>query len=173
VVLVPGIVYSVQAPLLWFAGEVALAHGAGALRLLDTPPDGADPFEWIRECVDAALDFRPPERPVVVGKSLASAAAGLVTDRSLPAIWLTPLLDRGPVVDALLRAEAATLLVGGNADDTWRPDALGARPPTLEVVELEGLDHSLQAPGDPPRSLEALGEVVAIMDRFLSSVLGG
>jgi alpha-beta hydrolase superfamily lysophospholipase len=170
VVVLPGMAYSIQAPLLWFAQELALARGAGVLAVADRLRDDAEPFAWARDRARRALDFEPAERQVVVGKSLASAAAGLVAERGLPALWLTPLLDQRPVLDGLARAGAPTLLVGGTADDSWQPSALAPNP-RLEVVELAGLDHSLQVPGDPPASVEALAEVVAIVDRYLGAAL--
>jgi hypothetical protein len=106
---------------------------------------------------------------VVVGKSLASAAAGLVADRVLPAVWLTPLLDRARVVDDLSRAARPALLIGGSADEAWVPDAL-ADSGLLQVVQLDGLDHSLQRPGDPAASLGALRAVTERIDRFLGEL---
>jgi hypothetical protein len=32
-------------------------------------------------------------RPLLIGKSLASRTAGLAADRTLPAVWFTPLLS--------------------------------------------------------------------------------
>jgi hypothetical protein len=170
VVLLPGARYSTQAPLLWFAREVALARGAGVLRVIDELPAAGDPFEWARDRARRALDLDPVQQQVVIGKSLTSAAAGLVADRGLPALWLTPLLDQPVVVDGLTRASAPTMLIGGTLDETWKPDALPRRP-TVELVELPGLDHSLQRPGDPSGSLAALAEVVGVIERFLATAL--
>jgi hypothetical protein len=106
---------------------------------------------------------------VVIGKSLASAAAGLVADRVLPAVWLTPLLDRTRVVDDLSRAARPALLIGGSADEVWVPDAL-ADSGLLQVVQLDGLDHSLQRPGHPGASLDALRAVATRIDQFLGEL---
>jgi pimeloyl-ACP methyl ester carboxylesterase len=170
VILLPGALYSIQAPLLWFAREIALARGAGVLAILDRMPTQGDPFEWARDRAKHALDFRSVEHQVVVGKSLASGAAGLVSDRALPALWLTPLLDQASVLDGLERAAAPTLLVGGTADETWQPSALPGNE-RLEVVELPDLDHSLQVPGDPAASARALERIVGTMDRYLAATL--
>jgi hypothetical protein len=102
----------------------------------------------------------------VGGKSLASAAAPLVSERTLPAIWLTPLLVRPEVVSALEATQAAALLVGSSADPTW---ADGERPENdaLEIVEHDGLDHSLQVKGNPLASLDVLREVTQRVSAFL------
>ena len=170
VVLLPGMQYSTQAPLLWFAREVALARGWSALEVLDALPDGAAPFGWARDRARRALDHvQAAEEVGVGGKSLASAAAGLVADRILPAVWLTPLLDAARVVDDLSRAPRPALLIGGSADDAWVPDAL-ADSGLLRVVALDGLDHSLQRPGDPAASLDALRVVADRIDGFLAEL---
>jgi hypothetical protein len=170
VVLLPGARYPTRAPLLWFAREVAVARGFGVLEVLDEPPAGADPFAWARDRATRALDHEPSPLDVVVGKSLSSDVADLAAERGLPAIWLTPLLDRPGVVSALARTGRPTLLVGSTADPTWRAEAL---PPNvmLDVLELDGLDHALQEPGDPQHSLKELQRVAKRVDHFLGDVL--
>jgi hypothetical protein len=170
VVLLPGMQYSTQAPLLWFAREVAAAREWSALEVLDSLPEGAEPFGWARDRARRALDHVEADEVVVVGKSLASAAAGLVADRVLPAVWLTPLLHEPRVVDDLSRASRPALLIGGSADEAWAPDAL-ADSGLLQVVSLDGLDHSLQRPGNPMASLGALRTVSQRVDQFLAELL--
>ena len=171
VVVLPGMQYSTQAPLLWFAREVAAARGWSALEVLDSLPEGAESFGWARDRARRALDrvAEDASEVVVVGKSLASAAAGLVADRGLPAVWLTPLLNERRVADDLSRAPRPALLVGGSADEAWAPDAL-ADSGLLRIVQLDGLDHSLQRPGDPSASLDALRAVAERVDRFLGEL---
>jgi hypothetical protein len=171
VVVLPGMQYSTQAPLLWFAREIAAARGWSALEVLDSLPVGAEPFGWARDRARRALDRAAEEASevAVIGKSLASGAAGLVADRGVPAIWLTPLLNERRVADDLSRAARPALLIGGSADEAWTPDAL-ADSGLLQVVQLDGLDHSLQRPGDPRASLEALRAVAERVDRFLDEL---
>lgn len=169
VVLLPGARYPTRAPLLWFAREVAVARGFGVLEVLDEPPAGEDPFAWVHDRAQRALDHQPTELDVVIGKSLSTDVAGLAADRGLPAIWLTPLLDRPGIVAALARTTRPTLLAGGTADPTWLPDAIPDNV-MLDRLQLDGLDHGLQLPGDPRASLNALGKVVKKVDRFLGAL---
>jgi hypothetical protein len=169
VVLLPGARYPTRAPLLWFAREVAIARGYGVLEVLDEPSPDEDPFAWVHDRAERALDHRPTLLDVVIGKSLSSDAAGLAADRGVAAIWLTPLLDRPGIVAALARTTRPTLLVGGGADPTWRPDALPDNV-MLDQLQLDGLDHGLQLPGDPQASLNALRKVVKRVDRFLGAL---
>jgi hypothetical protein len=169
-VLLPGMQYSTQAPLLWFARGVALGRGWSALEVLDALPEGDEPFAWARDRARRALDaVADASEVVVIGKSLASAAAGVVADRLVPAVWLTPLLDERHVVDDLGRAARPALLIGGSADDAWVPDALPDHG-LLEVVHLDGLDHSLERRGDPIASIDALRVVTNRVERFLAAL---
>jgi hypothetical protein len=160
-VVLPGVRYYSQAPLLWFAREAAQARGWSVLELSERAPGDEDPFTWMRERAAAALDVAGTRAVAVVGKSLGSAAAPLVAERSLPAVWLTPLLDRPEVASAIA---APALLVGSRADPTWADG-----PPAdagVDVMEFEGLDHSLQVRNDPVASLEVLRSVVERVAEF-------
>jgi len=174
VVALPGMQYTTQAPLLWFAREAAEQRGLTALEVLDSLPEGADPAGWARDRARRALDHAAAgaREIVLVGKSLASTAAGLAADRLLPAVWLTPLLNDPHVVDDVARASRPALLAGGSADEAWCPDALPDSG-LLEIFHLEGLDHSLQRPGDPAASLQALRAVTDRIGRFLDGPAAG
>jgi hypothetical protein len=164
VVLLPGIRYFSQAPLLWFAREAAQAGGWSVVEVDERAPRDQDPFGWMRAQAEAALDAASgAERVVVVGKSLGSAAAPMVSG---PAVWLTPLLDQAPVADAINAATAPTLLVGSRADPTWA-DGPATGNSALEVLELDGLDHSLQVSRNPLASLDVLRDVTARVGAFL------
>jgi hypothetical protein len=65
-VLLPGMQYSTQAPLLWFARGVALSRGWSALEVLDSLPEGEEPFAWARDRARRALDAVADDAEVVV-----------------------------------------------------------------------------------------------------------
>jgi hypothetical protein len=166
VVLLPGVRYFSQAPLLWFAREAAQAGGWSVLELSERAPADQEPFEWMRDRARRALDASDAGTVVVIGKSLGSAAAPLVAERGLAAVWLTPLLVRPDVSAALAAATAPCLLVGSTGDDTW---VSGGQPggDAVEVLEFDGLDHSLQVEGDPMASLDVLRQVTERISAFL------
>jgi hypothetical protein len=162
-VLLPGVRYFSQAPLLWFAREAAQARGWSVVEVDERAPDDQEPFAWMRGQAERALEATEgAEHVVVVGKSLGSAAAPMVKG---PAVWLTPLLVQDEIVEALEAADAPTLLVGSPADPTWGGGRVPDNP-ALEVLELEGLDHSLQVSGDPLASLDVLRTVTARVGSF-------
>jgi hypothetical protein len=166
-VVLPGVRYFSQAPLLWFAREAAQARGWSVLELSERAPADEEPFAWMRDRTERALESASEaDAVVVIGKSLGSAAAPLAAERGLAAVWLTPLLIRPEVVAALRAGTAPALLVGSSADPTWSD---GEQPGSgsVEVLEFEGLDHSLQAEGDPLASLDALRTVTERIGGFL------
>jgi hypothetical protein len=165
-VLLPGVRYFSQAPLLWFARETAQAAGWSVLELSERAPAGEEPFAWLRARAEAALAATGAAQLALLGKSLGSAAAPLAAERGLAAVWLTPLLIRPDVAAAIGANAAPALLVGSSADPTWADGELPAGD-ALEIVELEGLDHSLQVAGDPQASLDVLRDVTARVGRFL------
>jgi hypothetical protein len=167
-VLLPGVRYFSQAPLLWFAREAAQARGWSVVEVDERAPDDQEPFEWMRDQAQRALEAAAgAELVVVVGKSLGSAAAPMVSG---PAVWLTPLLIRPEIVEALGSAAAPALLVGSPADPTWGNGTVPDNS-ALEVLELEGLDHSLQVSGDPLASLDVLRTVTERVSAFFSRLV--
>jgi hypothetical protein len=168
-VVLPGAGYTTQAPLLWFARELALAHGWGAIEVRERGAAGGDSLAWARERAERALAEAGDREALVIGKSRSSLAAPVAVERDLPAIWLTPLLGQPAVREALAATQRPALLVGSRADPSWGSAAPVANP-ELRVLELEGLDHSLQQPGDPFASLAVLQTVAGEISTFLAAL---
>jgi hypothetical protein len=164
VVLLPGMRYFSQAPLLWFTREAAQAGGWSVVEVDERAPGDQEPFAWMRGQAERAIDAASgAELVVVAGKSLGSAAAPMVSG---PAVWLTPLLDRPEIAEAINSATAPALLVGSPADPTWA-DGPAPGNAALEVLALDGLDHALQVSRDPLASLAVLRDVTARVGAFL------
>ncbi|HEY6739308.1 MAG TPA: alpha/beta hydrolase, partial [Actinopolymorphaceae bacterium] len=109
----------------------------------------------------------PPERVLLVGKSMGTFAAPVAAERELPAIWLTPLLTERTVADAIARTTAPRLLVGGTDDPSWESET--AKRSGADVLEIPGAHHGLEIAGDPIRSVEVLGRITEAMDRFVEA----
>ncbi|WP_431974548.1 alpha/beta hydrolase [Micromonospora haikouensis] len=170
-VLIPGRGYDTRAPLFAYVGEALRRIGFDTHEITwQVPSDlGADRAgPWVAEQVAPAL---AGPAHLLVGKSLGSFAAPFAADRVLPAVWLTPLLRRADVTEALARATAPFLLVGGTADALW--DGTEARRLSPHVLEVDGADHSLLMPGPLARSAEVLGMVCTAVEEFLGGAGSG
>jgi hypothetical protein len=166
-VVLPGIRYFSQAPLLWFAREAAQAHGWSVVEVDERAPAGEEPFPWMLGQAERALEAASGAATVaVIGKSLGSVAA---TIWSGPAVWLTPLLDREEIVEALRATRAPTLLVGSPDDPSWGEGTVPDNQ-ALDVLELPGLDHSLQVSGSPSSSLDVLRTVTERVSSWLAAL---
>jgi pimeloyl-ACP methyl ester carboxylesterase len=162
-----------------FAAAAAELRGAEILAHSwtrpDEPPhlDPADRVGWVDPEASQVLDRAGAEssgvKPLLIAKSLGTAAAVQAAQRSLPAIWITPPLDNLELVAALRAATAPFLLVGGTADRMW--DGHLARALSPHVVEIEGADHGLYVPGRLAASTEALGRMVTAVEDFLDQAI--
>ncbi len=155
-----------------YAGDVAERRGATVHRHTWSadPTSAFEPEirEWVQSQVTPLLDALPG-RPLLIGKSLGSVAAILAAERSLPAIWLTPLLNLPWVVQALSRTEAPFLLVGGTGDATWNSAA--AHGLTPHVMEVPAADHGLSVPGPLSASIAVLDTIVNRIDAFIAETV--
>jgi hypothetical protein len=173
--------YGPHVPLLMYASNAAEARGAQIRALHWTPPpelwDAARHptptarAAWVYGQVAPVLDETASagSTPLVVGKSLGSYAATLTAERALPAVWLTPLLTDDLVVEALRKADAPCLLVGGTADRMW--DGALARKLSPHVFEADGADHGMYVSGPLAASAAVLGQVATAVERFLDNVV--
>jgi pimeloyl-ACP methyl ester carboxylesterase len=171
--LIPGGRYSAERPLLHFARAVLMRHGwtTQAVWWPERPPqrDGQDLRSWfaqlrsfVHEHVSQVLDAESAPQIALVGKSMGAFAA----DRSLPAIWLTPVLRDSHVPDDLRRSTAPFLLVGATADPSWDTDL--ARGLGQPFYEAEGADHGMETDDDPANSAEILRSTTVAMDEFVA-----
>jgi hypothetical protein len=168
--------YTAARPLLHQARAVLLRHGWTVQEIWWVPPaewrlapppwgDAPKRIGWVNHQVVAALRDEPASQVLFVGKSLGSLAGPTAAERSIPAIWLTPVLTEPLVVEALARSTAPTLLIGGTADKLWDPRV--ARTLGHRFVEVPDADHGLETDHDPVNSAEILRDVTIEMDTFV------
>lgn len=174
-VLLPGANYGPDGPLLMYAARAAAARGArvSSVSWQRRESEGSDVASGVAAQVAPVLDRLaaevPGATPLLIGKSLGTCAATLAAERGLPAIWLTPLLTVDVVVDAMRRAMAPCLLVGGTADRLW--DGPVARELSPHVLEVESADHGMFVPGPLAASADVLGRVATAVEGFLDDVV--
>jgi pimeloyl-ACP methyl ester carboxylesterase len=170
-VVIPGLMFGPAAGMLMYCADVAERRGATVHRHWWTrePPAPFEPSieDWVSTEVAALLDT-VGGRPLLIGKSLGTNAAAVAAERSLPAVWLTPVLNAPWVVAALDRATAPFLLVGGTADPMW--DTALARRLSPHVLEVDGANHGMVVPGPMTDSIAVLGDMVVAVERFADAI---
>ncbi|GAB3067622.1 alpha/beta hydrolase [Micromonospora schwarzwaldensis] len=172
-VIVPGLGYGPQAPLLNLANEALADLDATIETITWAVPDGLidiGPEPFVRAHVAAALHrlgtATPGPKPVIIAKSLGTHAAALAAERQLPAIWLTPLLNDHAVAEAITHNPAPALLVGGTRDSSWISETAARTGKT--VVTVDSANHALRPPGSLRAYTDALGAIATAMEQFLS-----
>jgi len=159
------------AGMLMYAGDVADRREATVHRhsWSQQPSQPSDPpiEGWVRAEISPLLNA-VGGRPLLIAKSLGTNAASLAAERSLPAVWLTPILTLPWIAAALRRATAPLLLVGGTADPMW--DAALARQLSPHVLEVEDASHGMYVPGPLTDSIAVLDRVVTAMEEFLDAI---
>lgn len=171
VLVIPGRLYGPAAGVMMYAADVAERRGATVHRHYwsEEPPDPFDAVitEWVRKETSPVLDTLGGT-PLLIGKSLGTNAAALAAERSLPAVWVTPLLHLPWVVAALAGATAPFLLIGGTADRAW--DGAEAQRLSPHVFEVDGGDHGMYVPGPLTASIAVLSRFVVAIEEFLDNI---
>jgi len=176
-IVLPGLGYTAQMPLLFYVAELLLAQQADVLQVnytyLDTfrGLDNAAKHRWL--AADSAAAYRalvvqrPYTRLTLVGKSLGTQAmAHLIATQTFPthtsALWLTPVLSNPQVREQIAAFPGPSLVVIGTADPFYDPALLAeiGETPTRTFVIIEGADHGMSVGDDVFRSLRALEKVL-------------
>lgn len=185
--LLPGLGYTCDMPLFYYAESMLLDAGADVLRVeyayrlrpdfRDLPAD--ERLRWLvadaSAALQAGLERRPYRRVTLVGKSLGTLAMGRLlgelSGRDVRTVWLTPLLLDEDLRTRMRRHRGPALIAIGDTDDHHEPTVLDdlREATSAEVVVAQGADHSLDVPDDHVASVAAVGRVVAAMRAFIAS----
>jgi predicted alpha/beta-hydrolase family hydrolase len=185
-IVLPGIGYTGDMPLLYYPAHLLLARGADVLRVEYAYQQRADfktatadeQGSWVVADVTAAcqavLAQHDYEQITFVAKSLGTLALGpvLTADRRLArahAVWLTPLLHIDHLRAHIARWGGHSLFVIGTADPSYDAAYLAEVQHATrgETVVVDGADHSLEIAGDVLRSLEAMTQVMRAVQQFV------
>ncbi len=185
-VILPGVGYHADLPLLYYPGKVALNLGMDILRL-ETAYSQRPAFSqgspvertaWLDAdtdaAVDAALAFRAYHQVTFIGKSLGTRAMGHILERErIPVfsnwIWLTPILNDTRLVAQVQKHHPRSLFTIGTADRFYDQEVLNGLVESTsgKSLVIEGADHSLEITGNIRQSIQALAQVIAAIEEFL------
>ncbi|WP_314686010.1 hypothetical protein [uncultured Bifidobacterium sp.] len=199
--VMPGIGYTVDRPLLYWSARALLWQGWQVDRLdlgLQDPVDFPSTIRvmdrvidrWAQDDADAAPDGDASLPRLVVTKSLSTLTYPHLAERGIPAVLMTPVLNPPPfdphrsvipVPDAMNAGGSAVDLRGSSAvrvpplvcagDADPYFDAGLARRLTDRVLVLSGGNHSIEVPGDWRTSLTHLRRVVAAVADYASCLV--
>lgn len=188
-IVLPGLGYTAQMPLLFYINEMLLAQNADVLQVnynyIDAfrGLDRAEQHRWLAADCDAAYRAFIAQRSythlTVVGKSLGTLAmAHLFTthDFSTPptALWLTPVLTNAAVREQIAAFSGPSLVVIGTADSFYDSALLAeiGETSTRKFVIIEGANHGLSVNDDVFQSLQALEQVLRAAKDFINELSG-
>jgi predicted alpha/beta-hydrolase family hydrolase len=185
-IVLPGVGYTCQMPLLYYASRTAIGLGMDALWVeydyIRRPEyhalPAAEKRQWLLTDVETALRIALAQRSydaiTLIGKSLGTVAISrLVSNDSRLAasriIWLTPVLSDDKV-RAQIKARKNDLIVLGTADHYYDQAYVAQLMATNnnELLLVEGADHSMEIQGNAPESVAILGKVTGSILTFLS-----
>ncbi|MBN2392313.1 MAG: hypothetical protein JXR84_16410 [Anaerolineae bacterium] len=183
-IVLPGLGYTAQMPLLFYVTNHLLSLGADVLQVnydyMDTfrGLDGATRERRLFADSDAAYHTLCEQRPythlTIVGKSLGTQAmTHLLATQKLPAraeaLWLTPVLTNAAVREQIASFAGPSLVVIGTADSYYDPALLAEIGETAmrTFAIIDGADHGMNVGDDVFRSLRALENALrAVADFF-------
>ncbi|TAA72408.1 alpha/beta hydrolase [Planococcus salinarum] len=182
-VMLPGAGYTTQAPLFHYATDIYLQKGCDVLNVNYRYNDEFyDDFtmeelsEAIRfdvaKIIDHVLAESSYENFFLIGKSLGTIALASELQRPLfrdaTAIWLTPLIKRPDVFDAMRTLPNRALGFIGNADpnyDVERWNQLKANS-QMDLQLVPGTEHSLEIPGKTLASIDIMKDIMDKIEKF-------
>ena len=186
-IVLPGLGYTAQMPLLYYVADLLVAQNADVLQVnynyIDAfrGLDSAEQHRWLAADSDAAYRALIAQHPythlTVVGKSLGTLAmAHLFTTHNLPAhtdaLWLTPVLTNAAVREQIAAFPGPSLVAIGTADSFYDPSLLAAigETSTRHFAIIEGADHGMNVSDDVFQSLRALEQTLHAIADFLNGL---
>jgi hypothetical protein len=184
--ILPGLRYTCDMPLLYYTTELLLNKGFDILQLwADYNIPGfedstqAEQAQHLLQDSQALLNAvnhaHTYDRMLMVGKSIGTLSMTFIlnmADTSIKreTIWLTPLLNLEPVAHKVQKLSTPVYLAGSTSDPTFDPGIVAQiqAMPNATLDLIKNADHSLEIPGDPYKSIQALSQVVTSLRSFLS-----
>ena len=174
VVLLPGMYNTHESPLLYYSANVALQAGCDVLGIEygyhhSGHSYSSEMFEsTLGETLEAlrSCGIEQYHRVSFISKSFGTIIAGEATRHftSVKAhnLFLTPIARTIPYIN-----EGDCTVIFGTADPLFSQDDADKISGNVQVISLPGADHSLTMDNDYRKSLDFLGDVCEIVNKFL------
>jgi hypothetical protein len=185
-ILLPGRGYSVEAPLLFYSTGLLFSKGYNVLHInyqydnqefSQLSPE--EQTQQIRVDVDSVIDEVLADdrydEYCLIAKSIGTIGLShLVTQdrfKTSKTVWLTPLLTRDKVFQAMLHSHQECLSIIGDSDPIFQADLyekLQANK-NMSLICIERANHSLEFDHDIFNSIDVLKQVLKEIDYFMRS----
>lgn len=185
-IVLPGLRYTADGPLLYYPTNLLLAMEADVLRVEYTywradfqTLKHDEQAHWIftdaTASYQAAMAQRHYTRLTFIGKSLGTLSMGhVLRTETLPSqvetIWLTPLIRNDRLRGQIQQFEQRSLLVIGTADPHYDSAVLREiqESSNRKTMIIDRADHGLNIENNVIQSIEALKKVILTVERFLA-----
>lgn len=184
----PGLNYTCEMPLLYFATQLFLEHGWDVLQVRAdyTRPEfqalgkmeqaqrlGADSSAVLQAALAIRGQGEHYEQISLLGKSIGTISMAFLLslhpDLPFRPIWLTPLLRQPLLLEAALSWKGKGLWIASKEDHTYEAAAWerAAQTPGQQLLLLDRGNHRLEVAGNLEASLANLGRVQGAIRQFL------
>lgn len=183
VIMLHGAGYSAQAPLFHYSTAVFLNKSFDVLQVNYSYNDKFyDDFSMdeishaikhdVGVVIDKVLDDKFYESFYLIGKSLGTIAMGSELKRNIfkdaKAVWLTPLLQREDVFEAMVKGKNSGLCFIGDSDQHYNSERYEQLEKNKNIVSIlfPNVNHGLQYESDPVNSIDVLKSVIQEISEF-------
>jgi hypothetical protein len=179
IIILPGAGYTTQAPLLHYTTGMMIKKGSDVLlvnydysRVVLSTLSEDEITSDVQTVIDTILKDNDYTDFTIVAKSIGTIALTYLlknpTFNSAKAIWLTPLLQRKDVYNALLNNKNKALCIIGDKDPCYNYEKFEEIKKNIKLKTslIEGVNHSIEFESDIFKSIEVLKDVMFKIDEF-------
>lgn len=180
-VLLPGLGYTNQMPLMFYLRELGVVRGWDLLEIdydYRRVPRETTSEQWtarfvadVEPVIRAAVTRGGYGKLVLAGKSIGTSVMTSILNHGIEAatayIWLTPLL-RNPHVNESVRTHHPSIAVFGDADYAVQDvDLAPLAQAGVKMVIAPGADHGMMIPGNVAESIANIARAMQELDVWL------
>lgn len=182
-IFLPGAGYTVRSPLFHYSNDIFLNKGFDVLQVNYQYNDKVyaefsmeeicEAIKYdVRTVLDIVLQKTSYENFYIIGKSLGTIAMSSELSRDIfeeaKAVWLTPLIQRDDVFDAMVSSTNRGLCFIGDNDQCYIEERFNqlANNPKIVARLIPNVDHGLEYENNTVESIEVLKSVIADIKNF-------